>query len=387
MKVLIKQNSPLKVLHLLQGLNIGGLEKVVISLVKRVDKERYTPSLCCFDNLGPLVSSIPKGIKVHLLQRKQGIDYWYPLKLARLLKSEGIQILHLHNSTAFFYGTIAGKIARIPAIIYTEHARDSLPDVRIRITEKVLSYFIDKAVVVADYLKHNLIKYQWFNPLKITVIPNGVDEEEFKDLPEGERVKRELGLSPDQKVIGMIARLDPIKNHWCLLRAMQRIAREFQNVVLLIVGDGPLKEELISMIRDYGLQGRVFLLGARDDIPRILTAIDIFVICSKSEGLPMTLIEAMASGKAIVASRIGGIPEIIKNKINGILVSSGNPEELAESISSLINKPELMEELGLVAKKTFCSRFTLQSMVQSYEDIYMKIFFRKCQKSLNSFQK
>jgi len=371
MKSLSEQHLPgLKIMHLLQGLEIGGLEKMVVSLINGLDRQRYDLSLCCFDGLGALTRLLPKEVKIFLVKRRQGLDYRYPFRLARLLRKEDIQILHLHNSTALFYGTIAAKIAGIPRIIYTEHARDTFPNIKVRIVERILSHFLDRVIVVASYLKDNLIKYQGFSPSKILVIPNGIDERGFENLPPREEIKKGLGLLPGQRVVGIIARLDPIKNHLCLLRAMQMIFKLFPDVMLIIAGDGPMKEELYSMMEDHGLKERVLFLGFRDDVAQLLEAMDIFVLCSKSEGLPITLIEAMASGKAIVASRVGGIPEVIKDGVNGILISPDNPTELAEALVGLINDPTKRVRLGTKAKETFYDRFTLQSMLRSYEEVY-----------------
>jgi len=360
----------IKVLHLVQGLGIGGLENVVVNLLKGIDSERYQPSVCCYDTLWSVAQSLNGIINIHFLKRKQGIDYAYPFKLAALLKREKIQILHLHNSTAFFYGVIAGKITRVPVIIYTEHARDIFPNIKVRIADKILSSFTDKVIVVADYLKKNLIKYEWFNPSKIITIYNGADETKFNNKYNVDEVKRDLGLFGRKKIVGIVARLDPIKNHKCLIKAMQIVVKHYPDTILLVIGDGALRDELKAFARESNLLNNIYFLGTRQDIPQLLAIMDIFVLCSISEGLPMTLLEAMAAGKPIIATNVGGIPEIIEHGINGVLIPPDNPDILADAIKKLIDDTEKAKQMGSMAREKFENNFTLSTMVKNYEEVY-----------------
>jgi sugar transferase (PEP-CTERM/EpsH1 system associated) len=361
---------PINVLHLIQGLESGGLETVTVSLLERLDRTLYQPSICCFDNLGSLMERIKGKIKVHFLQRRQGIDYTYPIKLARLLKKEQIEILHLHNSTAFFYGVLAGKIAGVPVIIYTEHARDIFPSMRVRIADKALSLFTHRIVVVAEYLKRNLVRYEKFNPKKITVIYNGVDPQKFNGDFDSRAVKKTFDIDEDRLVIGIVARLDPIKNHKCLLRAMKMVVAELPKTILLIVGDGPFLQELKSFINTLSLNSYVRFLGMRSDIPELMSIMDVFVLCSLSEGLPLTLLEAMASGRAIIATNVGGIPEVIEHGINGLLVEPDNHRALTEAIIQLLRDKSLAKRISESARNKLMENFTLDKMTEKYKEIY-----------------
>ncbi|MBE9541652.1 MAG: glycosyltransferase, partial [Proteobacteria bacterium] len=160
---------------------------------------------------------------MHLLKRKPGIDYFYPFKLARYLKKSKIKILHLHNPTALFYGTLAGKIAGTPCIIYTEHGRDFSSSIKVKITNSLLCRIVDKIVVVAEHGKKYLVEHEGVNEKKITKIYNGIDSKRFGSNHDVTLIRRELGISHDQPIIGIVARLDPIKNHACLIRAMKFI--------------------------------------------------------------------------------------------------------------------------------------------------------------------
>ncbi|MBI5469514.1 MAG: glycosyltransferase [Deltaproteobacteria bacterium] len=365
-----KITYPANIMHLVQGLEVGGLEHVVVSLIKGLDRSRYASSVCCFDTLGSLAGSLNGSTKVHLLKRKQGIDYAYPFRLAAFLKREKIQILHLHNSTAYFYGVIAGKLAGTPVVIYTEHARDVRPNMKVRVADRVLSVFTDRVVAVAGFIKKNLVEQEWFDPLKITIAYNGVDGSRFSAANDTAGIKKELGLGERSKVVGIVARLDPIKNHRSLIEAMDKVVKEFPDSVLLIIGDGPLRGELTELVSRLGLEKNIRLLGTRGDVERLLSIFDVFVLSSLSEGLPLTLLEAMASGRPIIATGVGGIPEVIENGVDGIIVPPGNTESLAKAITGLLNDRDRALKMGVMAKRKFDLRFSLDGMIRRYEEIY-----------------
>ena len=361
----------INVLHLIQGLEIGGLEIMVVNLLERIDRSQYRPSICCYDSLGSLSQGLPeKGIGVHLLRRRPGIDYLYPFKLARHLRKSKINILHLHNPTALFYGTLAGKIARTPCIIYTEHGRDFSSSFKVKIANSLLSRMVDRVVVVAEHGKRYLVEHEGVNEKKIIKIYNGIDSKKFGTRQEVTLIRRELGITDDQSVIGIVARLDPIKNHACLIKAMKTVAARLPTAVLLVIGDGSLRTELESLTTNLGLQGHIKFLGARSDIPELLSVLDVFVLSSFSEGLSLTLIEACAAAKPIVATNVGGNAEIVKHQSNGLLVPSDQPEDLARAILEILPHDAKAKLMGEKGRKKFEEEFMLDVMVKKYEDLY-----------------
>ena len=361
----------INILHLIQGLEIGGLEIMVVSLLERIDRSQYRPSICCYDSLGSLSQGLTeKDIGVHLLRRRPGIDFLYPFKLARHLKKSKIKILHLHNPTALFYGTLAGKIARTPCIIYTEHGRDFSSSIKVKITNGLLCKIVDRVVVVAEHGKRYLVEHEGVNEKKIIKIYNGIDSQRFGKNYDCKLIRRELGISDVQSVIGIVARLDPIKNHACLIRAMKIVAAKLSEAVLLIIGDGPLRSELESLTVNLGLQDHIKFLGARNNIAELLSVMDVFVLSSLSEGLSLTLIEACAAAKPIVATDVGGNAEIVIHRSNGLLVPSDQPETLANAIAEILNDKGKSKRMGEMGRKKFQEEFTLNAMVKKYEDLY-----------------
>lgn len=359
----------IKLLVLIQGLQVGGLEKMAIDLMNNLP-ENYKVTVCCFDTLGPLEEILQSDIDKVLIKRKSGINITYPLKLKRLIKDLGIDILHAHNNTAFFYGTLAGKMAGIKKIIYTEHGRTGKLPWKTRKVHGFLSGFVNHTVVVADYLKNMLIKDEGFNGENISIIPNGIDGSPFSNAGDRDLLKKELGLDSSTRLIGMVARLDPIKNHDMLIRAMKEISIQEPKARLLIVGDGVLRDKLEMQTRELNLDEHVIFLGERKDVPRIMNGLDVFTLTSWSEGMSLTLVEAMASQLPIVATEVGGNPSIIKNMKNGILVPPDDHEALADSILKVLNDPELSNSLSERARYKFQSEYTLEKMVQRYCDLY-----------------
>ena len=368
-----EMRNPYKVLHLVQGLDVGGLEYMVVALVNRLDRRKFLPSICCFDTRGALQNNLLNDTQTTLLKRKPGIDFFYPFKLAALLKEHKVDILHLHNSTAFFYGVLAGKIAGTRRIIYTEHARDIMPNIKVRIMDKILSHMTDRIVVVAEFLKKNLVHREWMDSSNITTIYNGIDGDDFIKRYNRDEIIKELNISPSAKIIGIVARLDLIKNHKCLIKAMKKVSSLIPDVVLLVIGDGPLRKDLEELVSDEQLHNNILFLRTRNDIPRLLSVLDVFVLCSLSEGLPLTILEAMAAGIPIVATAVGGIPEIIDDGIDGIVIPSDDSDALTNAISDLLHDEGKRHDMGVNARMKFEKNFTLQAMVERYEELYEEI--------------
>jgi sugar transferase (PEP-CTERM/EpsH1 system associated) len=365
---------PLRIVHLLQGLDIGGLELMVVGLVEALDPARFECSVICYDELGSLVPRLEKrGVRVRLLQRRPGIDVRYILRLFGRLVADRSDLLHLHNPTALFYGAVAGRLARIPAILYTDHGRDLASGRPVMLANRILARMVDRIVAVSNYGRRNLIENEGFPPGRICLIRNGIGGEAFDGPGRRRRVRASLGLADAQPAIGIVARLDPIKNHSLLLSAMRSVLSHVPDARLFVIGDGPLRGALQSLAMDLAIARNVVFLGARDDVPDILAALDLFVLPSITEGLSLTLIECCAAGKPIVASDVGGNREVIQDGENGLLIRSGDERALAAAIVRLLTHPDLAASMGRAGRARFESEFTLEAMVARYRDLYESI--------------
>lgn len=360
----------LKLVHFLQGLDTGGMEIMVVQLLEGLDPARFQAQVITYDTLGPLAIRLGlAGIPCHLLKRRPGVDLRYILRLARALARIRPDILHLHNPTAFFYGTLAGRLARVPRIYYTEHGRDFASSSRNRFLHRLLGRMVDRVIVVAE-AGRTVLCAEGVPDARILTIHNGIDAGRFLIGEDRWGMRARLGLTREQPMIGIIARLDPIKNHASLLRAMVRVRATHPEAMLLIIGDGPLREELQRLARELRLDACVHFLGNRDDVPELLSALDVLVLCSHSEGLSLTLLEECAAGKATVATSVGGNGEIIEDGENGLLVPLGDDTALADAITRLLSDPERARTLGQAARHKFLREFTLQRMVARYVALY-----------------
>lgn len=362
--------APVRVAHLVQGLEVGGLEMMVVSLVEGLDRARYTPIVCCYDTAGTLTQRLAAlGIEWHLLPRRPGVDLGYIFKLARLFRSIRADIVHLHNPTAFFYGALAGRLAGVRGVIYTEHGRDFSASYKVRWANRLLSRLVDRIVVVADFGRRYLVEKEGVAPGKIVTVRNGIDAAPFGN-PNPRAVRDRLEIGVDVPLVGIVARLAPIKNHELLIRAMRQVADAVPRAQLLVIGDGSCRAALEALVALLHLGDRVRFLGERSDVPDLLQALDVFVLCSHSEGLSLTLVEACAAGRAIVATDVGGNGEVVERGVNGLLVPSNDEAALAQALIELLKDPERRARMGQQGRARFEREFTLAGMVRAYEDLY-----------------
>jgi len=365
---------PLRLVHLVQSLDIGGLELMVVSLVEALDPARFESSVICYDELGSLVPRLERrGVRVRVLERQPGIDVRYVLRLSRNLAADRPDLLHLHNPTALFYGALAGRLARIPAIVYTDHGRDLASGRSVMLANQVLARLVDRIVAVSDYGRRNLIENEGFPTRRICVIHNGVSGRAFDGHQRRCKVRAGLGLVEAQPAIGIVARLDPVKNHSALLRAMRSVLEHVPDARLFVIGDGPQRGALESLAIELAIAPTVVFLGARDDVPDLLAALDLFVLPSLTEGLSLTLIECCAAGKPIVATDVGGNPEVIRDGENGLLIPPDDDRALATAIMRLLTDPDLAASIGQAGRARFEAEFTLDAMTSRYRDLYESI--------------
>ncbi len=275
------------------------------------------------------------------------------LRILGLLRREKPQVVHTHKSKAGALGRLAAVLAGVPVIVHTYHGHvlqgyfNPLVNRIFRFIEAFLARFTDRIVVLTKSQREELLAMGIGHPEQYAVIPSGVDLEPFlsADTLRGE-LRRELGISPTTPIIGIIGRLVPIKRHEDFLMAAKLIAGDAPECRFLVVGDGERRGELEDLAYRLRLQDKVLFLGSRTDMPRVCADLDMAVLSSTNEGLPMALIEAMAAGKPVVATRVGGVPDLITDGKNGILVEPERPEKLARAIQDLLDNPALAGKLG-----------------------------------------
>ena len=363
------------VLQIIHDLDYGGMQQVVVDLCHGLSKQRFRTAVCCLDATGPHAKELmTAGFAVHLLKKKPGIDISLIWRLAKLIRSQRIDIVHTHGINPFFYGTLAGLMAAKPVMVQTDHARGTFPVARKEmLSEKVLSYAVDRIVAVSEGVKQDLVTYEHIAPAKIDVITNGIDPSKYQAAVDPARKRQELGLAPEDQVVGLGVRLSPQKGIRYLIDAFSRLTKRTSNTKLLIIGDGELRPALERQARGLGLGKQVIFGGYRNDIAEILPAIDIYVLPSLWEGHPLVLLEAMAARRPVIASDIPGNRETVVDGKTGLLVAPENAEALTHAIDTLIADPELRRRMGANGYQHLLANHTLEQTINRYAELFSEL--------------
>ena len=366
------------ILQIIATLDIGGAERQLIELVKRLDKNKYNVTVCCITRGGPLEEDLRKlGIEYHILYKRFKLDFTVIFRLIRLIRQKKTDLVHTWNFTANAWGRVSAWIAGVPVVIAEEHGT-FYSSLRHQIfVDKLLLKCTDKIITVSDNLKESVGRIEKIPYEKIIAIHNGIDINEFSTSINNTNLKNELKIDRECPVVGIVARLDSVKDHETFLRAAEYIIKEMPEVRFLIVGDGELRGKLEFLAGEIGLREKVIFTGFRRDINNILPFIDIFVLCSISEALGIAILEAMACSKPVVATNVGGIPEGVKNEETGILVAPENPEALAKGIIRLLRNKEEARRMGLAGRRRVEQYFDINLKVKKVEEIYDELIGEK----------
>lgn len=364
----------LRLLQITHDLDLGGLQQVVYTLCRNIDREQFDVQVLCLRARGLFAADVESlGIPVHLLEQVPGgVDYLACFKVARLLRTLKIDVIHTHNTQPFVDGTLGALLARVRTVVHTDHAR-SFPDkVRYMVAEWAMSKFAYRVVGCSEHTSRQLIEYEKISRRKITTIVNGIDGTRFEISIDAAAKRRELGLPAEGPVIGLAVRLSDQKGITYLLRAMPAVLARHPSVTLLIAGEGELKDELQCEADSLGLGGHVVFCGARKDIPQILKLLELYILPSKWEGLPMVVLEAMAAGCPVVATNVGGTSSAVIDGKTGLLVPPEDPVALASAIDRLLASPALCREYAANSRTLFLERFTGEAMTRRYERLYRR---------------
>jgi sugar transferase (PEP-CTERM/EpsH1 system associated) len=364
----------IRILHVLPSLEIGGMENAMITLINGMDTDRFENQIFCFD-FKNYENSIQhrlqdENIPIYIFEKGDGIDYWLPIKISRILKKQNIDIVHTRNFAALLYGSTAAKLAGVRGVI---------ADIRGRIPEdegqkcKRLSFLVSRFVGVSEDIKKMLANDFKIKEAKIKTIYNGVHlSHQTQDLDLAS-LRARLGLAPDDFVIGTIGRMEPVKDYAALIRMSAPLLVKYRTVKLMFVGDGSQRAELEKLARDLGLSTKIIFTGYQKDISNYLQLINVFALTSISEGISNVLLEAMASAIPVIATEVGGNPEIVINNQTGFLIPRTNLNQLTEKIDLLINNPELVNNFGKNGRKRVEEMFTIEKMVSEYQSLYQAI--------------
>lgn len=360
----------LNVLHIVLGLEIGGLEKFVLDLVRDCQKH-VAPQILCLQKKGSLGEEI-SGVPILELHASDGFKFSSVLDVARIIKKSNVDIIHTHNPAPHFYGALAGFLTGVP-VLNTKHGRN-YPGSRKKVFLNRLSTVLTSKVVPVSHEAADVCRsIEKIHEKKIHPIWNGVDVGTFSPGNGDKRLLATLGMSQDDQVVGIVARLSPEKNHSCLLRAFAKVKNDLEGGRLLVVGDGVLRGQLESEAKSLGIGDRVVFAGSRHDVPGLLRECDIFALSSKTEGLPLTVLEAMACGLPVVATDVGGISEAVLDGETGFLVSSDDCIAMGSSLKALLKDAVLRRKMGAAGRKRVEKYFDSRMTAQRYVDLYRAV--------------
>jgi len=362
--------QPPKVLQVVLSLNPGGTERLVVELVRRLRPE-LSMAVCCLDEEGAWGEGLRReDVGVTALRRREGFRPRLGHAIARIAAQHRTRVLHCHHYSPFVYASIARLWSPDLRIVFTEHGRlsDAPPSAKRRTANRVLSHAPREVVTVSSELKQHLVA-EGFPTRKVNVIYNGIDVGVVPGSDMRAQVRRDLGIADDAVVVGTVARLDPVKDLTTLIRAVAKQHDERAPMHLLVIGDGSERARLETSVREAGATASVRFLGHRDDARDLLAACDLYANSSISEGISLTILEAMAAGLPVIATRVGGTPEIVDESC-GRLVPSRDPDALAGTLAALAANAPLRQALGREARARVEQHFTLDRMVREYRDVY-----------------
>ncbi|WP_235880354.1 glycosyltransferase [Polyangium aurulentum] len=369
-----------RVAHVVLALRMGGLEQVVLRLIERLDRERFEPIVCALEEEGDLASHLKRlDVPIHLIPRSPGLDPSVAVRLASFLQRERVQIVHTHNPSPHLYGALAAAIARregpdgraLPRVVHTKHGRNYPGAPRKVLANRLASALSDKIVAVSEDAHRVALELEHVDAHRLVTIRNGVDTELFRpDDPV--RARRALGVPTEGLHIGCVARLSKEKDHATMLEAFAAVRARRPDAHLTLVGDGAERAALEAQRDRLGLAGAVTFAGQRDDIAAILPAFDMFALSSRTEGMSLTLLEAAAAGLPIVATRVGGNPEVVADGETGLLVPAGDPARFAEALLATAARPDL-RAMGERARARVAERYDMGRTAAAYDALYAEV--------------
>jgi len=356
--------SSVKILHIVLGLQIGGLEKFVLDLVASYSSD-FLPVVVCLEKKGELGEQFSR-LQIIELSKSPGLSIGIVKQLVSLIKLYNIDIIHTHNPSPHFYGSLAGLLTGRP-VIHTKHGRNYPTEKKKVLLNRVSSRLTTKVVAVSNDAADVCLEVERIPPSKVVVILNGINTTIFSPFDAGTN-KKSLPIR-----IGIVARLAPEKDHQTLLQAIKIMATADVMFHLDIIGDGVLRSKLEKTVAEFGISSHVSFLGMKHDVHYLLKNLDVFVLSSTTEGISLTLLEAMATGLPVVATNVGGNPEVVIDGVTGYIVPAQAPLEMAEKLLLLLNDCSMRRQMGARGRERVVERFSIAETTRHYEELYRSV--------------
>jgi glycosyltransferase involved in cell wall biosynthesis len=374
----LADRGPLRVMFIITSMPVGGAETLLVEIVRRMDRSRFLPELCClkrFDTLGEtLATKVPAftGLLAHKY------DVAVLTRLTRLLRRRRTDAVVTVGTGGdkMFWGRLAGWLAGVPVICSALHST-GLPD-HVELLNRLLAPLTDAFIAVAEAHGRYLAEHEGCPAQKVRVIPNGADLERFHPRWPNAALQERLGLGPQTPAVGIVAALRPEKNHELFLQAAALVHEKLPEARFLVVGDGPRREKLETLSNELGLAGVVRFLGTRRDVPEVLALMNVVALSSHMEANPLCLLEAMACEKPVVATRVGSIGEIVADGQTGFLVTPGDAAAMADRIVTLLSDRDRAMAMGRIGRERVIQRWSIDGTVAGYQDLIGGLYAAKC---------
>ena len=373
----------IKILHIVDKLSfpdstIHGVTRLLSWWIPRFDKSRYQLCICTLrsrDKAGEYLEDL--GVRVFYLNKGK-FDPSTLISLLDLIKKERFDILHLHGYGGWTFGRLAGVLCRIPTVLHEHMANPNIPLYQ-QVTDRILSSKTSRAIAVSKSVKEFVVRYRGLHGDCVNVVINGIPLELFRsgNGSNGQKSsvndwRTRLSIPLSHKIVGAVGRLHIIKGHRYFLEVARKVLREVPNVTFVIAGDGELRQPLEEMAQSLGIAPNVRFLGFCDDVPGVLSTMDIMVIASLSEGVPLTLFEAMAAGCAIVSTNVGGLPEVLMEGKTAFLVPPKDAAAMSGQIVQLLRDSKLLTKMKTAAFED-SARFDITKTISQIENTYRGI--------------
>jgi len=382
-------NSTPLIVHIIFRLDFGGLENGLVNLINNMPADKYRHAIICASEYTDFRKRIKKAdVEVYALHKKPGNDLSAYYRLWKILRELKPDIVHTRNLGTIEYA-IPIFLAGVKYRIHGEHGRD-MSDIdgtnkKYILLRRFYNLFLHRFIALSKDLEQWLLKTVEINPEKVVQLYNGVDLNRFQikmEIGSGAERRRTFSsrVDPEDILIGTVGRLQAEKDQATLINAFALVLNEAgvkrKNIKLLLIGDGPESSSLKTLAVEKHISEYVIFLGARNDIPELLSELDIFTLPSRGEGISNTILEAMASGLPVVATRVGGNPELIDENVTGLLVPSNNSTEMAKALSVYINDIALAQKHGKLGRQRVQALFSMDKMIENYTKVYDSLISR-----------
>lgn len=390
----MRPDPRLGVVVLVERLVHGGAERLAADLATRLDSERFATTLCVSRWTDPghaRTPEIPKrlraaaeaaGVQFLGLARRGTWDVaaWRPL--VRLLRSGKVQVIHGHMLGSNVWAIVLGRLTGVPVVVAHEHGLAFSGSRRRRLLDRhLIARGSDVLIACSAQDRRRMIEIDGIPPRDVVLVTNGIAAR----APSPSRdVRRELGIARDAPVIGSVGMLRAEKRFDVLVRAAAELVARWPEALVLIAGEGPERARLEDLIAELGLSRSVRFLGARDDVPEVLHALDVAVTCSDFEGMPLSVLEYMEAALPVVATHVGGLPDLVEDGVHGLLVPRRDPAALAKALDALLSDPARRRAMGAAGRERRRAEFDLDVMVARVEDLYERLYANSGSSSANA---